>query len=282
LALIKAGLEFVRIVSVGDEDAIVKQIIPTSELRIAWDLFGLDYVRPLLGLHWGYEHIQAHRLMTRLTAEEKQGLLELVYRDSEENATLDFILLYLRHYRRRWRVWDALPYGLDGPLGGTLDEYAEGIMEGYLVLPLAYPDDLDEVERLLVPGMQDNGCSVLEIFKAVKLWRDFKRKAKPTIRKAATWAAAVDYTVGALATLEGVSQRDSAERYGVSSATVGSKFKDVYTALDLCYYDPRYSVVEDPMADQRAMMETMGLQAMGKLRMGRGGIWGAMRSAIWR
>jgi len=83
---------------------------------------------------------------------------------------------------------------------------------------------------------------------ALKLWYDYCSKEKPSVRKAAVWAATVIYTFTRVEMENGLKQQDLAGRYGVASSTISARFRQLCRALELVAYDKRYSTKKPPSA----------------------------------
>jgi len=149
------------------------------------------------------------------------------------------------------------------------------LLAGNLQVERQRTQQLDDVESLFVPYMQEVGFGLWELTSALRLWRDFKKKANPSYRKPGVYAAAVEYAMVLFGFYEG-SQAEIGEAYGVSGGTVGTKFQEIERALNLYQYDERYSQMEDPSAPLRALWKQIGVKGPPKMRLGgrRRGGWG--------
>jgi hypothetical protein len=105
--------------------------------------------------------------------------------------------------------------------------------------------------------MEDSEFGVPEIVRAVRMWREFRERADPTYRRPEVYAAAVEYIM-VLFGFYGDSQVSIAERYGVSPASISSKWHEIERALGLSQFDSRYSVHEDPGVRLEAMLRARG------------------------
>jgi len=121
-----------------------------------------------------------------------------------------------------------------------LEPTAEESSEPYLKL-----DPTDEVEGLFVESMREVGYSEDQIGNACRLWVDFREGVAPTIRKPETWAASVEYTIAALDLIPERTQQVLAEKYGVSTFSISTKYRDMVKALGIRASDPRYSTLGD-------------------------------------
>jgi len=90
-------------------------------------------------------------------------------------------------------------------------------------------------------GLESLGYNPKQQKGALKLWFDYCSKERPSIRKAEVWTAVVIYTFTRLEMEDKVKQNDLAGRYGVSSATISSRFRLFCRSLNLVTYDHRYA-----------------------------------------
>jgi len=275
-----------------DSDDLAAMLVPDRNVDLAYRLFG--YV-PLYFLIGGHLRCGAFAI-TRMGQHQETGevRVEIVWaRDQDELQRQAFrpdafFTIALRQYRRKWRVQDVNPAPADAPV--TLRQVREKIEEmdeqsgywlpynllaGNLQAERQGTEQLDDVESLFVPSMQEVGFGLWELTSALRLWRDFKKKANPSYRKPGVYAAAVEYAMVLFGFYEG-SQVEIGEAYGVSGGTVGAKFQEIERALNLYQYDERYSQMEDPSAPLRALWKQVGIKGPPKIRLGgaRRGGWG--------
>jgi hypothetical protein len=267
-----------------DSDDLAAMLVPDRNVDLAYRLFG--YV-PLYFLLGGHLRCEAF-VMPRMGQHQETGevRVEIVWaRDQDELRRRAFqsdafFTITLRQYRRKWRVQDINPAPADAPV--TLRQVCERIEEmdeqsgywlpynllaGHLQAERRGTEQLDDVESLFVPYMQEVGFGLWELTSALRLWRDFKKKATPSYRKPGVYAAAVEYAMVLFGFYEG-SQAKVGEAYGVSGGTVGAKFQEIERTLNLCQYDERYSQTEDPSAPLRALWKQMGGKGPPKMRLG--------------
>jgi hypothetical protein len=101
---------------------------------------------------------------------------------------------------------------------------------------------MDEVEVLLTDKMTAAAMSIEEIGAAIQLWLEYRIALgrKPLIvRKPATWAAALDYTVRKV-NLHPVRRQEIAAFYDVSERAVRDRHNDLVQTLDVMPCDYRY------------------------------------------
>jgi tetratricopeptide (TPR) repeat protein len=107
---------------------------------------------------------------------------------------------------------------------------------------LLFATGMDEVEQLLTEKMTAAGISIEEIGATMQMWLEYRIAlgGEPLIvRKAETWAAALDYTVRKV-NLRPVTRREIAEFYGVSESAVRDRRNDLVNTLDVMPCDYRY------------------------------------------
>lgn len=124
--------------------------------------------------------------------------------------------------RRAGLAWVDVEKLCRGPLAGVL-EADEAPAD-------AFEAKAREVEAALGHGMRQDGYSAEQLFVAAKMWHDFARAEKPRIRRAASWAAGVEYAAAA-EQKEPVTQASIAAKYDVSVSTVGEKSRAVSSWL---------------------------------------------------
>lgn len=126
-----------------------------------------------------------------------------------------------------------------------------------------FADGMDEVETLMTQQMTRKGLPLEVIGAAVQMWLEYRigvGRRPLVIRKAETWAAALDYTVRKINFLE-LSQREISELYGVSASTVRAYHNDLVQTLDIMPCDYRYFRGDDNPLDKlveaAAMLEEL-------------------------
>jgi tetratricopeptide (TPR) repeat protein len=105
-----------------------------------------------------------------------------------------------------------------------------------------FASGMDEIEQLLTEKMTEAGISIEEIGAAIQMWLEYRialGSAPLIVRKAETWAAALDYTVRKV-NLRPVKRQEIAELYGVSEGAVQDRRDDLAHTLDVMPCDYRY------------------------------------------
>ncbi|HLO01661.1 MAG TPA: SEC-C metal-binding domain-containing protein [Symbiobacteriaceae bacterium] len=80
----------------------------------------------------------------------------------------------------------------------------------------------------------------------LRLWVDAAEAMQPKVAKAEPWAAAIAYLYRAKVTGESITQTEIAEQFETSASTVGTKAREITTALSLEAWDDRYADVLAP------------------------------------
>jgi tetratricopeptide (TPR) repeat protein len=126
-----------------------------------------------------------------------------------------------------------------------------------------FAEGMDEVETLMTRQMTRKGLPLEVIGAAVQMWLEYRigvGRRPLVIRKAETWAAALDYTVRKINFHE-LSQREISELYGVSASTVRAYHNDLVQTLDIMPCDYRYFRGDDNPLDKlveaAAMLEEL-------------------------
>lgn len=254
-ALITATLQ-------GDEATAIKLLRPRSVSAEMVDMFGLVALDLLLKTILDRDNVALTRV---IRARQGQTVYtEYSWPDPEHAANgvlfTDAVTVVLRPYRHQWRVTEINPSSLDqwltGPAArGLLANMVEGndgrIPQEAWVLPLAFvggavrlafrPNALcDEVEQLLLPGLQERGYGALALVSGRRMWRDYVRKAQPEIGRAALWAAAVEYLMSEQALID-TAQAFVGQQYNVPLVQFLPRIRLIREELGIDGLDDRYS-----------------------------------------
>ena len=108
----------------------------------------------------------------------------------------------------------------------------------------------DEVEQLFTESMVEADYSEKQILNARRLWRDFREKVAPRIRKPEAWAAGVEYAIVTLDLVPGETQQSLAEKYDVSKFSISTKYRDILSAVSVLSSDPRYTLSDDVLDEE--------------------------------
>ena len=126
-----------------------------------------------------------------------------------------------------------------------------------------FAEGMDEVETLMTRQMTRKGLPLEIIGAGVQMWLEYRicvGRRPLVIRKAETWAAALDYTVRKVNFHE-LSQREISDLYGVSPSTVRAYHNDLVQTLDIMPCDYRYFRGDDNPLDKlveaAAMLEEL-------------------------
>ncbi len=126
-----------------------------------------------------------------------------------------------------------------------------------------FGEGMDEVETLFTQRMTEKGLPLEMIGAAVQMWLEYRIciGSRPlVIRKPETWASALDYTIRKV-NFQELSQREIADLYGVSPATVRAYHNDLVQTLDIMPCDYRYFRGDenplDKLVEAAAMLEEL-------------------------
>lgn len=246
-----------------DGPAVKQQLAPRSQADDIYDLFGVHVFDILLKIVLGRANIAVTRAIE--TEGGQVVHIEFVWPDpdAENNAftAADLVAVKLSRYRKQWRVVEINPAAADMPL---TEPRAQGILitskafsdenkvpsepwllpialfSGNLQLPLREGALLDEVEELLIPGLQHRTYGLLSLLAGRQMWRDFKQKGQPRLTNLAGWAAAIEYIIGEQ-TARDITQGATAGFYQANLATIIARSKRVKQTLKIKGLDSRYS-----------------------------------------
>ena len=115
-----------------------------------------------------------------------------------------------------------------------------------------FASGMDEVEHVLTQKMTQAGMPVEEIGAALQMWLEYQvalGREQLIIRKAETWAAALDYIVRKV-NLRPVRRYKIADFYGVSDSAVRDRHRDLIETLDVMPCDYRYFTGEENPLDK--------------------------------
>jgi tetratricopeptide (TPR) repeat protein len=115
-----------------------------------------------------------------------------------------------------------------------------------------FASGMDEVEQVLTRKMTQAGRPVEEVGAALQMWLDYRialGRERLIIRKAETWAAALDYVVRKV-NLRPVRRYRIAELYGISDGAVRDRQEDLIDSLDVMPCDYRYFTREENPLDK--------------------------------
>jgi tetratricopeptide (TPR) repeat protein len=115
-----------------------------------------------------------------------------------------------------------------------------------------FASGMDDVEQVLTEKMTQAGMPVEEIGAALQMWLEYRvalGREPLVIRKAETWAAALDYIVRKV-NLRPVRRYKIADFYGVSDSAVRDRHRDLIDTLDIMPCDYRYFTGEENPLDK--------------------------------
>lgn len=120
--------------------------------------------------------------------------------------------------------------------------WIEGLLGKSKAKPKKPPARDDAVRSRLDESMKDVGYSATERAAAARLWADYVADKQPRVVKPAVFAAAVEYAIALVHDKPGTTQAAVARRYGVTPSSLGTRYSEIRSALELLPRDPRYTV----------------------------------------
>lgn len=126
-----------------------------------------------------------------------------------------------------------------------------------------FANAMDGVESLLTERMTRQHIPIEQVGAAIQMWLEFRiaiGRRPLSVRKPATWASAVDYTVRKVNFRE-TSQKEMAASYSVSESTLRKHHNDLVETLDIMPCDYRYFRGDnnplDKLVEAAAMVEEL-------------------------
>jgi tetratricopeptide (TPR) repeat protein len=111
---------------------------------------------------------------------------------------------------------------------------------------------LDDVETLLIEGMQTLDMPMQQIGKAIQMWLEYRitvGRRPLRIPKPELWAAAVSYAVCKV-NFAKKSRKEVADVFGISEKSLREKYRELLQTLDLMPADYRYFTDEENPLDK--------------------------------
>jgi hypothetical protein len=303
--------------TLAENDGQVRQrLAPGEQAAGLHDLFGYPVFDILLKTVLGRGRLG----LTRAIETEQGKFVHIEYAwpdsESEDNSytAADVSTVKLKRYGKQWRVVEVNPASVDVPLtearaqgilisskalstaGGVPQEpwiLPVALFGGALQMPIRPGAMGDEVERLLLPGLQHRTYGVLSLLAGRRVWRDFKKKEITQGRKgakkgtlgnsgelalarpragtqekeqenpksqipnpksaAAAWAAAVEYILSEQSLRE-VTQAAVAQHYQVNLTDIVSRIRQIKETLNIRGLDERYT----PFQPERIVLKQAG------------------------
>lgn len=265
--------ELIRATLDEDSSSIRKLLAPNKQASQLVDLFGPAVLDISLKTVLGRERLG----LARAIETEGGRFVHIEYawpdpRAADNSYTAaDVVSVQLKRYGGSWRVVTINPASTDTPMSearaqGILvaNQAFEGQQEppsepwilpvalfaGALQLPLREQAMQDEVENLLLPGLQQRTYGVLSIVAGRRLWRDFLKKIRPNLEKPAVWAAASEFIMSEQG-LRDVSQAAVGQYYSIGLSKMLPSLRTMKQALNIKGLDERYS----PFGTERIVLD---------------------------
>ena len=179
--------------------------------------------------------------------------------DATQVVATDVVTITLKKYHSKWRITDINPAPIATPLNepraqmvlataktdrGEIPSEAwilpYTLYAGALLLPLRPEALIDNVEALLLPGLQQRTHGIFSLVLGRKMWRDFKKKSKLKSIEPSLYAASVEYILSELAGRK-ISPATVAKFYQLPMIKVSATVKQIKLGLKIKDNDRRYS-----------------------------------------
>lgn len=248
-----------------DEPTLETLLLPDHQAAETLDLFGYIAFDILLKTVLGRQRLGLTRA---IEAENGQVVyIEYAWPDPEAKdrsfTAVDVVSVRLVRLEDRWLVAEINPAAAELPLNGararsiltTTQMLSEAdrlpsepwilpftFYGGLLKLPLQERGMADEVERLLLPGLQERQFGFMSLLRGRRLWRDFKAVGQPDIgmNTVPAWAAAAEFVIGEQEQRQ-VTQAAAGRLYKVSLGAIVGRIKQIKKSLAIQVPDERYS-----------------------------------------
>ncbi len=246
-----------------DEPALEALLLPDHQAAETLDLFGYIAFDILLKTVLGRQRLGLTRA---IEAEDGQVVyIEFAWPDPEATdrsfTAVDVVSVRLVRDEDSWLVAEINPAAAELPLTGararTILATTQMLNEedrlpaepwvlpftfygGLLKLPLQARGMADEVEQLLLPGLQERQFGFMSLVRGRRLWRDFKASSKPEADPAPAWAAAAEFVLSEQEQRE-LTQAAAGRLYKVSLGAIVGRIKQIKKSLAIQVPDERYS-----------------------------------------
>lgn len=251
--------------TLAEDPQTIRQFLkPGEQAADALDLFGNTVFDILLKTVLGRERLGLTRAIEANDGEAV--FIEYAWPDPESAdrsfTAVDVVAVRLDHTAGGWLVAEINPASADlplnslratGVLAGTQVLADDGklpsepwvlpiaLYAGFLQLPLQPEAATDDVERLLLPGLQARNYGILQTIYGRRLWRDYRDRAEiiqPD--QPAAWAAAVEFLLGQQNNRD-ETQATVGKHYRAGLGAVSARVKNIRHVLGLNTPDGRYS-----------------------------------------
>lgn len=164
-------------------------------------------------------------------------------------------------FKHRWPVvHDAITAALSAGSAQALPQWTTppSACRG----PIAVNELEKEVAAIIWAFETEDDISFLDRTRALQLWWDASALLKPASGKAEAWAAGAVYVHLHDILMDGVTQAEVAEAFGISTSAVATRARAIVEALHLQPLDDRYADPLDPRVRYRMPLEPLGVRAV--------------------
>jgi hypothetical protein len=246
-----------------DDQTLATLVVSGEQAAETLDLFGFVAFDLLLKTVLGRQRLGLTRAIE--TGEGRSVYIEYAWPDPETTdrsyTAVDVVSVRLVQTENGWLVAEINPAGVDLPLTGARARTVLATTQmlngqdrlpsepwilpftfygGLLRLPFQSGVMADDVEALLLPGLQERSFGFMSLVRGRRLWRDFKAAAEPDLAQPAAWAAAAEFVLSEQEQ-RNVTQAATGRQYKTSLGAVAGRVKQIKNALQIKGLDERYS-----------------------------------------
>lgn len=246
-----------------DDTAIGILLAPGEQAAQMFEFFGFQVFDLLLKTVLGRGNLAVTRAIE--TEDGRFVHIEFTWpepgKEKGEYTAADVVTVTLTQINKEWRIVDINPASTDIPLTGprargilassqALSETGKvpaepwilpiALYGGALQIPLQEGAMTDDIEKLLLPGLQHRTYGIISQIRGRKLWRDFVGKAQPSLNQPAGWAAAVEFIISEQ-NMRQQTQAVVGKNYQVKLSLMVPRIKQIKKALNIKGQDERYS-----------------------------------------
>lgn len=253
--------------TIAEDDALIPTLlVPDEQAAEALDLFGFTVFDILLKTVLGRGQLGLTRAIE--TDDGRSVYIEYAWPDPEATdrsyTAADVVSVRLQQQDTAWLIAEVNPAAADLPLTSSrartiltsskLLSDTDSIPSEPWILPIAFWGGMlqiplqkdamqDEVERLLLPGLQHRTYGMMSLIRGRRLWRDFYQIAQPQIEKPAEWAAAVEYILSKQ-NMRNMTQAAVGKHYKVGVVVMAPHIKQIERTLNVQGLDERYTDIQ--------------------------------------
>ena len=260
-----------------NSERIAKLVVPGEQAAEMLDLFGFAVFDVLLKTVLGrgslgitraietengrFVHIEYAWPESADVRQEPESVRQEPGAEQNSYTATDLVAVTLTQVNESWHVLEVNPSGIDllltGPRARGVLASTQSLSEqdkvpsepwilpfalygGMLQIPLQPQAMADDVEALLLPGLQHRTYGVMSILRGRRMWRDFITAVNPPLDKPAGWAAALEFIMSEQ-NMRNQTQAAASKLYKTTLSAMVPRIKQIKKALNIKGQDERYA-----------------------------------------